>query len=330
MRAVLLLLLALSAPGLRAQEPENPAFARLLERRRLDVPALKQLGYVLEAGAARRLGPDGNPEGPALTPEELDALLGALERGEPLRAPAEARPHPVAPVIDLEPRALGLLYDGGASAASDALAVPEPAPFVEAPFDASWSEIEAGFRSKKTRPAAVKALSKRFQKSTETVTGLTPDSAEALRLLAREIHEGRGGDAAAVELKRELAVAAMLSNQQKFAWSAQITSPLTVYVALARSRATHSLDSRLYFQRMTSLLDAQGRTLGSFLLDNDPENKRSADFLLRAHAYDALVPYLERRPAEAGAMASMLFPEGNPPTCSPAPTCSRASSSSSP
>lgn len=315
MRVVLLLLLALSAPGLRAQEPENPAFAAILSRRGLDVEALRSLGYVLEGPAARRLGPDGGPAGAPLTPEELEQRLAALERGEPFPAkpsPVKRIP-PVAPSIDVGPSALGLLYDGRAGG-SDVLAVSPgaapPAPWTEPPFDASWSAVEAGFKNKKTRPAAVKALAQRFRKSTTTVTGLSDDAPEALRLLTREIHEGRGGDAAAVELKRELATAAMLKDQQKFEFTAKITSPVTVYVALARSRASHSLDSRLYFNQMVKTLEKNGSSLSAFMAEQDPLNEHGVDFLLRAHSYDALIPFLEKRPQEAGALGPLLFPEG--------------------
>jgi hypothetical protein len=50
--------------------------------------------------------------------------------------------------------------------------------------------------------------------------------------------------------------------------------------------------------------------LSGFLIEQDPEGRRSADFLLRAHAYDALVPHLDGRPAEAGKIAPLLFPAG--------------------
>ena len=314
MRAVLLLLLALSAPGLRAQEPENPAFAAILSRRRLDVEALKSLGYVLEGPNARRLGPDGLPTGTPLTPEELEARLAALERGEAVVAKPKARALPVVPKIDPNPSTLSLLYDG--RLAGNVLAVVPGSQFnasaswTEPPFDPKWSGIEAGFRSKKTRAAAVRELATHFAKSTTTLTGLSDDAPEALRLLTREIHAGRVSPETAVELKRELATAANLKDQQKFEFTAKIASPVTVYVALARSRASHSLDSRLYFNQMVKTLESSGSSLSAFMAEQDPLNEHGVDFLLRAHSYDALIPFLEKRPSEAGALGPLLFPEG--------------------
>jgi hypothetical protein len=294
----------------------SPALKAVLERRRLDEPAVKTLGYVLDGDSAHELSPDGQVLGPALTPEQLDARLGALERGEALPpSPVKLVP-PIVPSLDLAPSALSRLFDGRATdvlAAVGFRAPPPPAattPYKEPAFDASWSDIEAGFRDPKHRSRAVKALAARFQKDETSPTGLGADAPEALRLLAREIHEGRGGDAAAIELKRELTAAANIRDEQKFEFSSKITSPVTVFVALSRSRSTHSLDSRLYFTSMIRALDAEGRTLSGFLAEQDPKGRLSADFLLRAHAYDALVPHLDARPAEAGAIAPMLFPAG--------------------
>lgn len=309
-----LLLLGLTAHA-QTQDLSAPMKA-VLERRHLDAPAVKQLGFVLEGAFAHRLGPDGKPTGPALTPEQFDAWLAALSSGDaPLphpepsirRVPALAAE--LAGQIDLAPASLGLLYDGR-SGSSDSTAVPQPAvaPLPSEPaFDPSWAPIEKDFLSAKTRNAAVKALKARFQKDETTPTGLSADAPEALRLLTREIQAGRGNDAAAIELKRELTYAANLHDQQKFEFASTITSPVTVFVALSRSRSTHSLDSRLYFGRMIRLLDAQGQTLSGFLVSQDPSGQRSADFLLRAHSYDALVPHLSRRPAEAEAIAPLLF-----------------------
>jgi len=297
MRAAILILSLLSS-GASAQ-PSDP-YQAVLERRKLDVIALRGLGYILNP--ARHLDANGAPEGPTLTPEQLEERLAALERGKPVLPPPPP-PHlpPVLPVIDTA--ALGQLYDGASADALPVLPVATPPSFNE-----SWAKIEKDFLSPKTRNAAVKSLKARFQKDPASLTGLTADAPDALRLLAREIHEGRGNDAAAVELKRQLTVAANITNPQKFEFAAKITSPVTVFVALARSRSTHSLDSRLYFARMINLLDAEGRTLSGFLLAQDPQSKRSADFLLRAHSYDALVPHLELRPTQASAIAPLLLP----------------------
>lgn len=313
MSVVLLILALLSGPVSAQTAPASAPLLAVLERRHLDEPALRALGFILDGPVARHLGPDGRPEDPALTPEQLDERLALLERGETPPPSPVPRVPPLVPSLDLAPSALGSLYDGRASGslvAVDASAPPAPLPYQEPPFDTSWSQIESDFLNPKTRPRAVKALAARFKKDPSSATGLGPDAPEALRLLTREIHEGRGGDAAAVELKRELATAANLHNLQKFELSAKITSPLTVFVALSRSRATHSLDSRLYFEQMIKRLDAEGRSLSSFLLSVDPDTQRSAAFLLRAHSYDALIPHLERRPAEAGALAPLLFAAG--------------------
>lgn len=312
MRSWLLVLLLL--PRAYGAEP-SPLFRSILERRHLDETALRALGFVLKGDSARSVNPYGLEEGPALTPAQLDERLGALERGEalPVAPPSPIRRvPPIIPALDLAPSALGFLYDGRIGGLATT-APPEPVkagPYVEPSFDASWSNVEKNFRDPKTRKQALKELSSRFQKDPATPTGLSSDAPEALRLLARELHEGRGGDAAAGELKRELKMAANLRDPQKFEFAAKVASPITVLVALSRSRASHSLESRLYFESMTKTLDAQNRTLSGFLAEQDPYARWSADFLLRAHAYDALVPFLERRPAEAGELGPLLFPAG--------------------
>lgn len=313
MFAVLLFLALLTPPVSAQTAPASAPLLAVLERRHLDEPALKTLGFLLDGDVARELDRDGKALGPGLTPDQLDERLGSLERDESLPPSPVRRLPPVVPALNLSPSALGFLFDGRAPIAAIGMntTTPPPAPpaaYQEPPFDASWAKIEAGFLDPKTRKAAVKALAARFKKDEASTTGLSADAPEALRLLTREIHEGRGNDAAAVELKRELAKAANLHDAQKFEFAANITSPLTVFVALSRSRATHSLDSRLYFAGMIRSLDAEGRTLSGFLAEVDPTQARSVDFLLRAHSYDALIPHLESRPAEAGAIAPLLFP----------------------
>ncbi len=300
-----LLILSLLSPGASAQQTDP--YRAVLEKRRLDEPGLKSLGFILEKDSARHIN-----EVQPLTPEQLDARLAALEKKTETALPPP--PHlipPIVPSLNAVLAAFGGQQDS-AVAVPVIAALPVPVgSYQEPPFDASWSKIETGFKNPKTRPDAVKALKKRFQKDPASPTGLTDDAPEALRLLAREIHEGRGGSAAAVELKRQLATAANLTNEQKFAFAPKLTSPVTVFVALARSRATHSLDSRLYFAQMIKQLDASGRTLSGFLLEQDPKSERSADFLLRAHSYDALVPHLELRPTQAAAIAPLLFPRAD-------------------
>lgn len=301
MRAALLLLCLLS-PGAFAQQADP--YLSVLEKRGLDEASLKLLGFVLENTWARHIH-----ETAPLTPEQLDARLGSLDKVQAAPPPPAKFLTPVVPSLNLVLAAFGEKQDAPVVVMPMATVIPQaPAAYKEAPFDPSWEKIEQGFKNPKTRPAAVQALKQRFQKDPASPTGLTDDAPEALRLLAREIHEGRGGSAAAVELKRQLTVAANLTNEQKFAFAPKLTSPVTVFVALARSRSTHSLDSRLYFAQMIKQLDKENRTLSGFLLEQDPKSERSADFLLRAHSYDALIPHLDLRPAEAGAIAPLLFP----------------------
>lgn len=300
MRA-LFLILSLLSTGAWAQQGDP--YRAVLEKRRLDEPALNSLGFVLEHGSARHIH-----EAQRLTPEQLDARLASLEQKQNALPPPPKLVPPLVPSLNAVLAAFDTKQDSAVAAPVVVAAVPVPVVYQEPPFDPSWEKIETGFKNPKTRPSAVKALKQRFKKDPASPTGLTEDAPEALRLLAREIHEGRGGPDAAVELKRQLATAANLTNEQKFAFAPKLTSPVTVFVALARSRATHSLDSRLYFARMIKMLDAEGRTLSGFLREQDPKSERSADFLLRAHSYDALIPHLDLRPTEACAIAPLLFP----------------------
>jgi len=302
MRA-LFLILSLLTTGAWAQQGDP--YRAVLEKRRLDEPALNALGFILEHGSARHIY-----EAQPLSPEQLDARLAALEQKQKSLPPPPQLVPPLVPSLNAVLAAFGTQQD--TAIAVPVAAVPVPVgPYQEPPFDPSWEKIEKGFKNPKTRPAAVKALKQRFKKDPASPTGLSEDAPEALRLLAREIHEGRGGPDAAVELKRQLSTAANLTNGQKFAFAPKLTSPVTVFVALARSRATHSLDSRLYFAQMIKRLDADGRSLSAFLREQDPKSERSADFLLRVHSYDALIPHLDLRPTEAGAIAPLLFPRAS-------------------
>lgn len=312
-----ILSLGLLPPPASAAAPVPAAYSSVLNRRGLDAERLKPLGFGCDGARCYRADAAGRLVPPGLTPEELDAALGEKSPApEPRRE--ERRYQPLALKLDVSPRSLGRLYDGGSSAVADALvptqpppAPPEPTPpFAEPPFDASWTRIVSDLRNPKRRARALRALSARFREDETSATGLGPDAPEALRLAALAVHEGFGGPGAAVELRRELATVAEFQPDRKYAFARTLTSPLTVYVALNRSRATHSLDSQLYFQRMEALLAADGRTLTGFLREIDPEGRGAATFLLRSHAYDALLPYLNRHPAEAAAIAPLLFSDG--------------------
>jgi hypothetical protein len=314
----ILCLRLLAAPA-AAGTPAPAAYQEVLDHRSLDVERLRARGFAFEADQAFRVDATGRPAGPALTPAQLDAALAA--GAAPTPAPRAAAP--VAPRSDLAQKlskplqSLGALYDGTASATSGAIApdVPAPAaprpPRVEAPFDASWSRIQAQLRDPSQRVRGLRALAARFRKDPQSATGLNADAPEALRLLTLTIHAGGGGLGARADLRRDLAMAANLTEfTQKAAFARALTSPITVYVALGQSQASHSLDSQLYFKRMDEMLSADGQTLSAFIDQEDPTGREAATFLLRAHAYDALLPYLFKHPAEAGALAPRLFPDG--------------------
>jgi hypothetical protein len=246
-------------------------------------------------------------------------LLGGPARGSSQAVPAVPATLVALPLANLRPSDLARMFDGARAestraepagqAAGAALAVPPAESWIEPGFDASWASIEKGFASPKTRARALAALSRRFAADEDSETGLTSDAPEALRLLARELHEGRGGTASAAELRRELTLVAGLEPEKKAAFAAKLSSPLTVYVALARASAAHSVDARLYFQRMGELLEVRGLPLPQFVAENDPRSEYAARFFLRCHAYDLLIPRLNRHPAEGQALAAWLFPD---------------------
>lgn len=295
------------------------AYQPVLARRGLDEDGLRARGYGFRDESCFRSGPSGTLVEPPLTPEQLDAALGATP--SPPRAPdRRSAPRTLATLAAAE-RTVGGLFDGAATAVSDVLvptppAPPPPAPprppFAEAPFEGDWTKIDAGLRSKdpKRRAKALRTLAAAFAPDDAAETGLAAGAPEALRLAASAVHDGAGGTAAAVELKRELALVANLHPEQKAAFAHALTSPLTAYVALSRSHASHALDSQLYVRRMIALLAADGRTLTQFIAEADPRGRDAQEFLLRAHAYDALLPYLHRHPGEAGAIVPWLFPDG--------------------
>lgn len=195
------------------------------------------------------------------------------------------------------------------------VSMPPPSPrqpWTEPGFADDWKSIAQDLWSAKNANRGLNALARSSGKDEDSETGLSEEAPEALRLLALAIHEGKGGPEAPAELRRLLARISNLTNEQKFAFAPKLTSPLTVYVALGRSRAPHSLDARLYFERMLRLLEGSGSTLTEFIKEVDPGLSHAGGFLLRAHSYDALLPYLNHNPSEAAALAPMLFPEGRP------------------
>lgn len=310
---LLLLALALAA---RAAEPGlPPAFQAILERHRVLAQSLPYRGVVLLDGRPHRAGAGGAPIGAAMTPDELDAWLSAssaalLPPPEPARAPLAL------PVLELSAGAAAAAQPGvfdGAKAKAQASEVPAPAappPGAEPGYSPQLEALGRALRHPKRRASALAKLEARFAKDETQPTGLGPEAPEALRLLTQALHEGFGGPEAPGTLRRVLAKAAALENAQKDAFAARLVVPLTVFVALSRSHAPHAYESRLYFRRMTDLLDGEGRGLGEFLREKDPQGKRAAAFLLRAHAYDSLIPYLNRRPEEARALAESWFSDG--------------------
>lgn len=329
----LLLLLPLSAA--LAAAPAPPAdCAAVMRDRVVDEAALVVYGLALREGLCYRLGPAGRTTGEPLTDAELRGLLAprSASGGSTRRTilPGENEPRANAkalPLAEITPLSLDTLFDHmaarptlaapAADLAASAAPAPPPAPraepWKEPAFDESWAAVQSGFQDPKTRARALNALSRRFRADEDSATGLAEDAPEALRLLALELHEGRGGPASAAELRRELALVSELQPEQKAAFAAQLKSPLPVYVALSRSHAPHALDSRLYFKRLGALLAGRGLTLPQFVADEDPAGRHAAEFFLRCHAYDLLIPRLNAHPGEAAALAAWLFPDDTAP-----------------
>ena len=273
-------------PARGSAQVEVPAPYRVvLERRGVAFETLRARGFALRDQTL--LQPDGAP----ITPEELERLL-ALPAARPI-IPAP-RPPLALPKLTIELTADGAgLFDGAAAPPAAAVAaLPKPAP---------------GPVSRDARE-----LAKRFVADETSETGLSEEAPEALRLLTELLHAGQGGPEAPAVLRRMLSKVAELSPERKEAFASRLESPLTVYVALSRSRAPHALESRLYFRRMTELLDAEGKTLSAFIRETDPKDVYAAEFLLRAHAYDSLIPYLNANPDEAAAVVEFLFADAKP------------------
>ncbi len=291
-----------------------PPLQAVLDRHALPPEGLPPLGLVADQGKILRLDSTGKGAEPALTPEELEAWLA--RRAEAAAPPAGAWASRVGPVAVPQ---LDFSLGAPAPAAPQTVFPPAPLPpqlprrpWVEPEFAEDWKSIAKDLWSAKNFKRGLMALAARSGKDEAAETGLCEGAGEALRLLTLAVHEGKGGSQAAAELRRLLTRIANLSTPQKLAFAPQVVSPLTAYVALSRSRAPHSLDARLYFERMTSLLDANGMTMTEFIREIDSKLNHAGEFLLKAHAYDALLPYLNRKPAEAAALAPMLFPEGRP------------------
>ncbi|MDD5629861.1 MAG: hypothetical protein PHU21_12400, partial [Elusimicrobia bacterium] len=294
-----------------------PLFQAVLERHALDAEKLKALGYVIWDGRCFTLDGNGELAAPTLTADELEAALAARQ------AAALGPQRPLAlPKLELNanlpPASLNRFFDGAPPVPAAGM-VPDPVdpqtfaaqkpPMQEPEFDESWDRVAADLRDPKRRARGLAALSKRFIKDETSETGLSPDAPEALRMLTLAIHEGRGGTPAAVLLRQQLAAAANLKPEQKAALARNLRSALTVYVALGRSQAAHALDAQLYFRRMVSLLSSEGRGLAEFIREKDPDGRYASLFLLRSHAYDSLIPYLNQHPEEAGAIVPLLFPD---------------------
>jgi len=234
--------------------------------------------------------------------------------------PLPRRPLPRIPRIMLDDKdlkgKLDKIYDSSASGADSApvvVAGPATDPLAEPEFDESWAPIARGlWAGPKAQQSALAKLSARYALDEESLTGLSVDSPEALRLLATAIHAHKGGVKAFPELTRELKLVADLKLVKKTAFAASLVSALPVYVAISASHASHFTDAQAYFKRMTSLLDRSKTPVSQYIARIDPEERYAAAFLLRLHAYDALVGYLNRRPAEAKAVAAYLISEKRP------------------
>ncbi len=260
-----------------AVPPPPPAFREVLARRGVDASLLGSLGLSCSSERCRRLDAHGRLVPPDLSPDDLDVLLAErlLDAQGPRR---EERLRPVQLALTLKPESpsatLNSLYDGQVAPAAAAVIAAPP---------------------------------KQAVRAAAATDGNPQPSAETLQAAARALYDG--DPKAAVALRRQLALAAALPAEEKPAFARAIDDPLVVYVALGRTRVPHSEDAQLYFRRMTQLLDARGRTLTGFISEVDPKARYAAFFLLRAHSYDALLPYLNRRPDEAGEIVDFLFPD---------------------
>ena len=315
----ILALQLLGAWVLAAGVPQS-AFApvqAVLDRHALGPEGLPPLGLALEGGQVLRLDSGGRPQQPPMSAEELELWLAArAEAARTSAAPAGAWTTRVGPVAIPQ---LDFSMNAPAPAAPQSVFPPVSLPpqiprqpWVEPEFSEDWKAVAKDLWSAKNAKRGLKILAARSGKDETTETGLAEGAGEALRLLTLAVHEGKGGPEAEVELRRLLTRIANLSTAQKLAFAPQVASPLTAFVALSRSRAPHSLDARLYFERMTHLLEGTGSTVTEFVKEVDPKLVHAGEFLLKAHAYDALLPYLKRKPSEAEALAPMLFPEDRP------------------
>ncbi len=290
------------AYGAHSAEPAVPPdYETVLSRHSLDLAGLHAQGFIFVEGSCR------SAVGEELTPRQLDERLEATAA-----AAAAARAVGLKRTAPFSlPASVLALQEAQAYGVFSAPQEPEePAPWQEPVFDPSWRKTSAQLWSKKDQGKAIQALASRFTEAEDTETGLSEDAPEALRLLTLAIKDGKGGDKAYKELNRQLRMVADRLPEQKEAFAAQLRSPWTAYAALGASHAPHSLDAQLYFKAMEKHLDDSGLTLSAFMADQDPKGRLAGSFLLRAQAYDALIPYLNRHPAEAAAIVAPLFSEG--------------------
>ncbi len=304
-----------------------PAFQAVLKNHSLNADQLKTLGFVIQNKRCLRLDTSGQPMEPALSPSQLDALLTAFFPRKKIQK------NTAIPDLKLSSNAapeLSTLYDGRKKTAASTpvrvspasgrnpslLALPTAAsrtPWREPVFDPSWRPIAKALWSRRYSARGLKALSRRFSIDENAPTGLSADSPEALRLLTLALHENKGHPKALTEeLRWQLVRIADLKDEQKLLLAQKIISPRTVYVMLSRKFASHSMESRLLFWHMQALLHDSGRTITDFIAEEDPKNHFAQVFLLRAQAYDVLIPYLRENPAEAATVVPLLFPAQRP------------------
>lgn len=245
-----------------------------------------------------------------ISTEQAETLSQSLEKQLNDMPPVEFTVLAPKFIEKTSPQNIDSFFEGSVSITASIEAAPVMRE-AEPPFDATWKKIAQGLWGRAASAGAVKALSTRFT-AAQTETGLSADAPEALRMTALAIYDRKGGPAALKELNRQLNLAANLKAEQKKAFAARLQSPLTIYVALAQSTKPHFSDAQLYFTRMEALLKDSGRTLTGFIQEKDPKERMAASFLLRAHAYDCLLPYLNGKPAEAGVLVDFLFSDKQP------------------
>lgn len=211
-------------------------------------------------------------------------------------------------------------------AAAPSAAAPRRAAPPAAPPPASWPEAQPyamlarvdpvlapavwGLFSSSTwtRRAAALELSAHFVAS-DTLTGLCPEAPDTLWVLSEAVRLKLAGPKPLELLYKDLHLLANLEDYEKDDFVDQVKDPMAVYVPLAVSHAPHVRESRRLFLQMKRLLAARGQTLTRWIQENDPDLRFAPSFVLRLNAYEVLVPYLRENPAEARAVARLVFPE---------------------